>query len=312
MLSEARVQANRANAAKSTGPRTDRGKRISKMNAVKHGLSGKLYFANVEETRQFERITEKLNQEWKPKGTAEEFQIETMAISMVYSARRTQAEAGEIRRVTPSPFERQCNDEERINQVFLDIQSAAPGKNDSYQNYQKSKELRRTSAGLQYLTEILLDLKHAVLTDSVTPDHIRLLLQYFPVAPRGPAAEILMAMGKPDVRALLQTGVKISLTPPHKAATCKVIDHEVELLTARFNAAAETESQRYEAEELASAVPSESVAGKLMRYESHHQRMFQKALDTLRDLQEERFRREAAARKHGPVPVPSPSPEEPS
>ncbi len=37
-ISEARLRANRQNAKKSTGPKTTRGKRYSRRNAVKHGL----------------------------------------------------------------------------------------------------------------------------------------------------------------------------------------------------------------------------------------------------------------------------------
>ena len=37
-ISEAKLAANRRNAQKSTGPRTDEGKRVSSLNAVTHGL----------------------------------------------------------------------------------------------------------------------------------------------------------------------------------------------------------------------------------------------------------------------------------
>src|SRR5262245_37177102 len=39
MTSEARIEANRRNAKKSTGPRTEAGKRKSSQNALKHGLT---------------------------------------------------------------------------------------------------------------------------------------------------------------------------------------------------------------------------------------------------------------------------------
>jgi hypothetical protein len=41
MVSPRKLQANRENAKKSTGPRTARGKRISSFNALKHGLQAK-------------------------------------------------------------------------------------------------------------------------------------------------------------------------------------------------------------------------------------------------------------------------------
>ena len=39
-VSEARIAANRANAARSTGPKTAEGKEKSRANALKHGLTG--------------------------------------------------------------------------------------------------------------------------------------------------------------------------------------------------------------------------------------------------------------------------------
>ncbi len=42
MATEKQIEANRLNAQKSTGPRTDSGKSKSRLNAVKHGLTGHL------------------------------------------------------------------------------------------------------------------------------------------------------------------------------------------------------------------------------------------------------------------------------
>ena len=59
MASERQIAANRLNAQKSTGPRTDAGKRRSRRNAVKHGLTAESVVAILEDEaayRKFERI----------------------------------------------------------------------------------------------------------------------------------------------------------------------------------------------------------------------------------------------------------------
>jgi len=53
MSSEARRRANRANAQKSTGPRTPEGKARASRNATKHGFSADLSFANDAERLEF-------------------------------------------------------------------------------------------------------------------------------------------------------------------------------------------------------------------------------------------------------------------
>lgn len=57
MISTAKVDANRKNAQKSTGPRTPAGKSIASMNAVKHGLSARMPVVPAEDTDEFHTFT---------------------------------------------------------------------------------------------------------------------------------------------------------------------------------------------------------------------------------------------------------------
>jgi hypothetical protein len=56
MATEKQIAANRANAQKSTGPKTAAGRSRSSRNAVRHGLSGPLDFAMSEKADAIARL----------------------------------------------------------------------------------------------------------------------------------------------------------------------------------------------------------------------------------------------------------------
>jgi hypothetical protein len=66
-VSKARLVANRRNAAKSTGPRTDAGKAASSSNSRSHGLTGHIAFESPEEHAAYIRLGRQLTQELKPR-----------------------------------------------------------------------------------------------------------------------------------------------------------------------------------------------------------------------------------------------------
>ena len=53
MTSWRQFQANRLNALKSTGPRTDEGKRISRRNALRHGLTAGTVIDGLEQSEDY-------------------------------------------------------------------------------------------------------------------------------------------------------------------------------------------------------------------------------------------------------------------
>jgi hypothetical protein len=66
--SEARILANQANAAKSTGPRTPEGKERSRANALKHGMTGEGIVLPNEDAAEVERRLAAFQDELKPTG----------------------------------------------------------------------------------------------------------------------------------------------------------------------------------------------------------------------------------------------------
>src|SRR5262245_61015258 len=69
MGSKQRLEANRSNAKRSTGPRTQPGKDRSKMNGLKHGLTAKSGVIDGEDPREFEALRA---------GLERDFDVQTM------------------------------------------------------------------------------------------------------------------------------------------------------------------------------------------------------------------------------------------
>jgi hypothetical protein len=78
------IQANRLNAQKSTGPKTDRGKTISSQNAQKHGfLSRAIVLKDPdagESQEEFDEFYAKLRQRFSPYDSLEELYVEKIAV----------------------------------------------------------------------------------------------------------------------------------------------------------------------------------------------------------------------------------------
>ena len=82
MASDAKIQANRRNALRSTGPRTPEGKRRSSLNAIRHGLLAQAVVLPEEDEREFLRLRRDLWADFQPVGAMEEQLVEKIAAEM--------------------------------------------------------------------------------------------------------------------------------------------------------------------------------------------------------------------------------------
>ena len=95
------IDANRKNAKRSTGPRTERGKSIAKFNAVTLGLFAKHgvipIYDGYKPEKAFQALLDGLHQDFRPVGFYEEWLLVKVAECMWRLRRATRCESGSVR-----------------------------------------------------------------------------------------------------------------------------------------------------------------------------------------------------------------------
>jgi len=99
-----KIEANRKNAKRSTGPRTERGKSNAKFNAVTLGLFAKHVVIPICDghgsEKEFQTLLDGLHQDFQPVGHYEEWLVVKIAECMWRLRRATRCESGSVREAT--------------------------------------------------------------------------------------------------------------------------------------------------------------------------------------------------------------------
>src|SRR4029077_18457647 len=112
MATDAQIEANQANALKSTGPRTMEGKMKSRRNALKHGLASEGKVLPIEDTQNYIERLAKWSSEVKPQCDMEQYQLESAVFATVQldrCKRHEQAESKRRRRAAQKKWEKTQN-----------------------------------------------------------------------------------------------------------------------------------------------------------------------------------------------------------
>jgi len=78
MATAAQINANRANARKSTGPRSAEGKSASRFNALKHGVDSASIIIPGEDPAEYDALAAHYHREFRPETPSETFHVDTM------------------------------------------------------------------------------------------------------------------------------------------------------------------------------------------------------------------------------------------
>jgi len=90
MATEKQIAANRQNAKKSTGPRTEYGKRRSRRNAMRHGLAAETVIDVLEDRAAYKSLQRAINADYHPRSNFE-LQLVARLVSLLWRLRRAVA-----------------------------------------------------------------------------------------------------------------------------------------------------------------------------------------------------------------------------
>ena len=90
MATEKQIAANRLNAKNSTGPRTDAGKRHSRRNTIRHGLTAETIIGVLEDPAAYKALQRAIHTDYRPRTN---FELELVArlVSLLWRLRRAVA-----------------------------------------------------------------------------------------------------------------------------------------------------------------------------------------------------------------------------
>jgi hypothetical protein len=93
MATPAQITANRANAQKSTGPRSVEGKSASRFNALKHGIDAASIVIPGEDPADYDALVAQYHREYQPQSASESFHLDTMIRADWHKRRMQNVEA---------------------------------------------------------------------------------------------------------------------------------------------------------------------------------------------------------------------------
>jgi hypothetical protein len=308
--SQKKIDANRRNSLRSTGPKTRRGKGAVALNAVKHGLLAKQAVITrgdgAEDVEEFNDLLQGLRQDNQPVGMTEELLVEKIAICWWKLARALRHEMGQIRKRLDNVGVTQVLEQEDKSNLELWLHLTAEqkcfyagGKKDELPPLNDwlpimqglQSKLRTKPAGIQYLKHVLATTKLEIQTKGYVSEQNQKML--------------LCAIGFCD-QALFMACLSLTQSPkdgkmegaPEESSekgslarreyVLDLIDQRAELLEWLGERAEVNQLLEVDAEARSLVLPDEAAANKLLRYETHLDRQLYRAMDELERRQRRR------------------------
>jgi hypothetical protein len=156
-VAERRIQANRRNALRSTGPTSERGKYIASRNSLKQGLLAKSAVITLgpakENKAEFEELLSGLRDYFCPVGAAEELLVEEIAVSYWMERRAQLHENGEIHKQAHVAV---------IDDLWEEVQDDGAIGDLLEDPFKHRRKILMSSKGLVYVLSILSQIREEV------------------------------------------------------------------------------------------------------------------------------------------------------
>ena len=166
-----RIEANRRNALRSTGPKSARGKDMAARNSWKHGLLAKsavIMLGPAKENKaEFEELLSGLRDYFDPVGAAEELLVEEIAVSYWMERRAQLYENGEILKQARAAVKDELWKEVGYDGEVDDILDNISG---DPENKPLFKQLLMSSQGLEYVLSIVAQMRHDADTGEISAE----------------------------------------------------------------------------------------------------------------------------------------------
>jgi hypothetical protein len=154
MSSLKQIEANRLNALKSTGPRTAEGKRRSRCNAVRHGLTAETLIAELEDPKDYEAFEATVISDYDASSAVERELVLRLASVLWRLRRATGIETALFEAMT----ERPCNFSSKIFNWTYDFAESDQLSKDSAQEANEAMRNDPRSVRKQHVAESFLRL----------------------------------------------------------------------------------------------------------------------------------------------------------
>jgi len=286
-----KIQANRTNSQKSTGPKTPRGKAWSRRNARRHGLlSREIVLPSDEERSEYVQLLADLREEHEPSGITEDLLVQKIANAfwlMKLTCRATVGEtrkqknaaAGGLLKLPPLLFQKSGY-------------MSATGNVDINFIYEEARQrLLASTKGIQAILEGLSEIRAYLEANGKLSQELRNELRQW----CGPCAEQMLSILSDEDEDEEAEEEKEPNTPEQIVEFLQKLEKEEQMLMTRF-VCLQHDADLHQS---SLSIPDQR-ADRLIRCDAHNSREVYRALDELEKARTRSAEREARRAKRGP------------